>query len=110
MIRGEEKGRPKSRVPLIHMLRYLAGGRIPQRVAKANIAEGFKHNRSAPAYSEKEVTSINKMASALGYRNHTAFYTSNEKLSTAAEPLLLKLYSIKEDSKCWRHFCDNEVD
>src|SRR5262245_44793522 len=108
MARGLKQDQAGASSPLNRMLLYVAEGRIPRRVARENIAKGFKHKRSAPAYTGKEVTSINQMALVLGYRRNTSLYPANGRLPRIAEGPLCELYSISEDSNCWRHFCHGE--
>jgi hypothetical protein len=87
------------------MLGYLATDWIPRRVACENIANGVRHRREGnPLYNEKTINTVEELAAALGYRNHSSLYPVNGKLPVPAQSLIRQLYGIDEDSQCWEYF------
>jgi hypothetical protein len=105
--RGQEG---KGSSPLNRIILYLATDRIPQRVAERNIDKGFMHNRNAPRYGEKAVTSVNQLSEALGYRNHSSMYPPKQRFPLNTEALIRSLYSIDERTECWKCFCNGDVE
>jgi formylglycine-generating enzyme required for sulfatase activity len=99
----DQRGSPLSRI-----ISFLANSRTPQRVARENIGNGFKHNRNAPAYNEKVVTSVRQLASAVGYHSHASMYPQNYRFSADTADLIRWLYSIND--ACWTHFSNGDVE
>jgi hypothetical protein len=96
--------------PLRRVIHYLAHERIPQRVARENLLNRFKHRRKTPQTGDKNIASVNQLALALGYRNHSSLYPANDKLPDETEFSIRALYGIGETSECWKYFGKRDVE
>lgn len=77
---------------LRRMIYYLANRRTPQRIARKRLANGFRHGREAPPFRQGEVTSVNQLSQALGYRSNASLYPPKGRLPEKTELSIRSLY------------------